>query len=172
MSTAGKHVVTHQTYTHSLSSQGVNDTETNGGGPLNNELCSPNDRQVVEASVGNVSMGWISWPVATDIYYSDVDWKVLLLQHSWCWSKADTATVWFHKRASHLPALRAFGVIGLIVNKRLGGGQSNPIGLKGGEGWGKQTGLGLIISLSGSELQPVRPGQEGSNWVDSNMTDT
>lgn len=73
MSTAGEDQVKHQTYTHSLSSQGKNDTATNGGGPLVDELCHLNDRRVAEVGVGKVLMGWISWPVATAMYSSDVD---------------------------------------------------------------------------------------------------
>lgn len=73
MSTAGEHLVKLQTGTHSLSSHGKNDTETNGGGPSGDEAGNPVDRRVVEAGVGNVSTGWNSWLVATDMFLSDGD---------------------------------------------------------------------------------------------------
>lgn len=68
MSTAEEPAVKHQTDAHSPSSQGKNDTQTNGGGALDDELRNVNDRRVVEVGVGNVWMGWDSWPVATDMY--------------------------------------------------------------------------------------------------------
>lgn len=48
MSTAEEHLVKHQTCTRSLSSQGKNDIQTNGGGPLVDGLRNLNDRRVAE----------------------------------------------------------------------------------------------------------------------------
>lgn len=175
MSTVGEHVVklhTH-THTHALSSQGENDIDKLEVGPempsYAIKMIDGSWKSVWEMSWRGGSLG--RWPrLCIRMLFSQKccycntagDEPGLIQRLSDSTTERDTCVVCLPKTVNNEWTVNS-------VTRR---GQWSQILLKGGEGWGTQTGLGLIISLSGSELLWWQQQQEGLNWVDLNPTET